>query len=78
MDATDYAERPELALVALLEMLHQCHRGASPALAASIRTHLLVVAADTRHPEAVRDAAGRLALEWCTDLVSGEHSITTH
>lgn len=59
----EYPDRPELALVALLEMLYRSRSAASPAVAASIRDHLLVIAADMRHPEAVRHAAKRMANE---------------
>lgn len=57
----EYPERPELALVALLEMLYRSRSTASAAVAAAIRDHLLVIAADARHPAAVRDAAKRMA-----------------
>lgn len=59
----EYPERPDLALVALLEMLYRNRSTASPAVAASIRDHLLVIAADARHAPAVRDAAKRMANE---------------
>ncbi len=74
----EYPERPELALVALLEMLYRNRSQASPAMAASIRDHLLVIASDDRHPAAVRDAARRMANDTPCALLRSRSDATMH
>jgi hypothetical protein len=73
-----YPERPELALVALPEMLYRSRSQASPAMAASIREHLLVIAADARHPAAVREAARRMANDTTCALLRSRLDATMH
>jgi hypothetical protein len=58
-----YPDKPELALVALLEMLYRHRHTASPAVRQSIHAHLRVIADDARNPNAVRTVAARMALD---------------
>lgn len=63
-DPPEYPARPELALSALLYLLTRFTLHPCAAKADSILSHLRLIAADARHPEALRQTAARLAGEW--------------
>lgn len=56
-----HPDHPELAVVAVLYMLVRQMHGVPPCIAASVRAHLLTIAADARNASTLRDAATRLA-----------------
>ncbi len=60
----DYSHHPDYAIAALLQMLARFPMVDCRTMADSIAAHLRFVAADTRFPDVVRDAAGRSAAEW--------------
>lgn len=59
-----YDTRPELALVAVLQLMSRFPGRRSPALARAIVDQLRVIAADERFAAAVRECATRLEREW--------------
>lgn len=67
-ETEEYAEHPELAVVALVSMLARFPWCASPVMSDSILRHLELIAADARHPGVLRAAASRIADEWRTAL----------
>lgn len=64
LDPPEYPSRPDLALSALLYLMTRFTASPSFAKAGCILGHLQLVAADGRHPEALRDTAAKLAEEW--------------
>jgi len=56
-----YPDHPELAVVAVLYMLVRQMHDTPPCVAASVRAHLLTIAADARNAAMLREAATRLA-----------------
>lgn len=60
----DYSQQPELALVALLQMLSRTPAPRSEALAMSIAAHFRLIAAEARQPAALRAAAAELGAHW--------------
>lgn len=64
-----YETRPELAMVAVLQLMSRFPARRSPALARAIVDQLRVIAADERFVASVRECAARLAQEWCAFAV---------
>lgn len=64
-EAAAYAQRPELALVALMTMMSAFPGRPSPAIAGSIVAHLRDVAADERLPPVLQSCAIELLGVWC-------------
>lgn len=60
----EYAQQPELAIVALLFMLSRFRDTGCRTMAESIAAHFRFVANDPRMSEVLRNAAERLGMEW--------------
>ena len=60
----DYAEHPELALVALMHLLTRYASTRNPRLAEAAVTQLRTIAHDARLAGAVRQCAGQLIGDW--------------
>jgi hypothetical protein len=64
MSGPDYADRPELALVALLSMLSRFPQARCATMAQSIVEHLGYIAGDDRYPAPLRGEALRVSGQW--------------
>lgn len=60
----NYDAKPELAIAALLHMMTRFAEAPKPCVAASIASHLQLIANDTRYDEQIRHAAAKYLFEW--------------
>lgn len=64
LERPDYAAQPQLAVVALIELMSRFPASRSLGLAHSIVAHLVAIGDDARLPESLRACAERVADEW--------------
>lgn len=60
-----YDTQPELAVVAVMQLMSRFPARRSPALARAIVDQLRVIGVDERFAAPVRECAARLAEDWC-------------
>lgn len=60
----DYTAQPQLAVVALIELMSRFPASRSQGLAHSIVAHLAAIGDDARLPDSLRACAARVADEW--------------
>ncbi len=72
VDAVEYADAPDLALAAVLQLLSSFPARRSPVVARAIAAHLAFIGGDARMPDSVRACASRLVGDWRAYAVLGE------